>query len=461
MEPKRTFGSHMPAEEDNERRTRDGETESRRLQLLDPLTGLATRSLLEDRLGQAVKHAQRKRLAFALAVFRVDRFELVESSLGGPGADLVLRELGDRLGHAVRAEDTVAHLGRGTFAALLPGAAGPPEATAAVSGLLTAVGEPVRTAERELVLTFSLGVAIYPTDGSEASVLLGDAHAAMRLASDGGGDRWQFFHPGLNEEQTDRLALEAELHGALDGEQFFLDYQPLVAAPTEEVICVEALVRWDHPRRGVVPPLDFIPAAEDAGVLSPIGEWVVGEACRQGRAWHRLLGRPLRMAVNIGARQLHDETLVDMVRRSLRTTGFEARSLELEITETAAMRDARHTAQVLGALRAMGVRVALDDFGTGYSSLSHLARLPLSTVKIDRSLVRGLPAVPEHGAVVAAVIALGRRLGLTVVAEGVETVAQRGVLRDEGCDAVQGFLYSPPVAAEECTRLLRAGVIHR
>ena len=440
---------------------RESEEQVRHLMLHDPVSGLANRSLLEDRIGQALEYAQRKRLSFSLAAFRVDRFDTVESSLGHADIDLLLKELGRRLQQAGRAEDTVAYLGSGAFAALLPGAAGPNEATAAVAGLLAAVSEPLAVDHHELFLTLSLGVSIYPTDGATTSELLRNADAAMRQASDTGGDRWQFFHPGLNEEQADRLALDAELHRALEGDQFFLEYQPLVAASTEEIIGVEGLVRWRHPERGVLQPMDFIPVAEDSGILTAIGEWVLREACTQGRAWHRQFGKPLRMSVNMSARQLHDEAFVDMVRRTLRATGFDARALELEITETAAMRDARHTAQILGALRTMGVRVALDDFGTGYSSLSHLVRLPISTVKIDRSFVRDLLTVPEHAAVAASVIALGHRLGLTVVAEGVETIGERGALQDEGCDAIQGFLYSRAVPSPECTELLRAGAIHR
>ncbi len=442
-------------------RQRESEEQVRHLLLHDPVSGLANRALLEERVGQALKHAQRKRLSFSLAAFRVDRFDTVESSLGHTDIDLLLKELGRRLQQAGRAEDTVAYLGSGAFAALLPGAAGPVEATAAVAGLLTAVSEPLVVEHHELFLSVSLGVAIYPTDGAVTSELLRNADTAMRQASDAGGSRWQFFHPGLNEEQADRLELDAELHRALEGDQFFLEYQPLVATATEEIVGVESLVRWRHPERGVLQPMDFIPVAEDSGVLTAIGEWVLREACMQGRAWHRQFGKPLRMAVNMSARQLHDEAFVAMVRRTLRATGFDAHALELEITETAAMRDARHTAQILGALRKMGVRVALDDFGTGYSSLSHLVRLPISTVKIDRSFVRDLLTVPEHAAVAASVIALGHRLGLTVVAEGVETIGERGALRDEGCDAIQGFLYSRAVPAPECTELLRAGVIHR
>ena len=429
--------------------------------LHDPVTGLADATLLEERTGQALKHAQRKRLAFSVAIFHVDRFDAVGSSLGPKDSDLLLEELGRRLQGVGRAEDTVAYLGGGAFAALLPGAAGAAEAEAAVRGILAAVAGPLTVGRHDLLLTLSMGVAIYPSDGVTAVELLSNADAAMRRASNEGGDHWQFFHPSMNAELLGRQTLHAALDRGLASGQFFLDYQPVVAAGSEEIVAVEALIRWRHPERGIVPPLEFIPFAEDSGAVIPIGAWVLGEACRQGRAWHRKLGRPLLMSVNISARELHEDTLVETVRRTLRDTGFDPHALELEITETAAMRDARHTAQILGALRTMGVRVAIDDFGTGYSSLSHLVRLKISTVKIDRSFVRDLPAVPEHAAVAAAVIALGHRLGLTVVAEGVETAEERRALRDEGCDAMQGFLYSRPLPAAECGELLTAGPIRR
>ena len=429
--------------------------------LHDPVTGLADATLLEERTGQALKHAQRKRLAFSVAVFHVDRFDAVDSSLGPEDSGLLLEELGRRLRDVGRAEDTVAYLGGGAFAALLPGAAGAAEAGGAVRGILAAVKEPVTVGHHDLLLTLSMGLAIYPSDGVTAVELLSNADTAMRRASEEGGDHWQFFHSSMNAELLGHQKLNAALDRALAGGQFFLEYQPVVGTRSEEIVAVEALVRWRHPERGVVPPLDFIPFAEDSGTVIPIGAWVLGEACRQGRAWHRKLGRPLLMSVNISARELAEETLVETVRRTLRDTGFDPHALELEITETAAMRDARHTAQILGALRTMGVRVAIDDFGTGYSSLSHLVRLQISTVKIDRSFVRDLPAVPEHAAVAAAVIALGHRLGLTVVAEGVETADERRGLRDEGCDAMQGFLYSRPLPAAECGEVLAEGAIRR
>jgi diguanylate cyclase (GGDEF)-like protein len=429
--------------------------------LHDPVTGLADATLFEERTSQALKHASRKRLALAVAVFHVDRFDAVAASLGPGDADRLLEELGLRLRHVGRAEDTIAYLGGGAFAALLAGAAGPSEAGAAVSGILAAVGDPLALGAHDLRLTVSMGVVVYPRDGVTAVELLSNADSAMRRASHEGGDRWRFFHPGMNAELTSRLALDNELGRALEGDEFFLEYQPIVSAAREKIVGVEALVRWRHPERGVVPPLDFIPLAEDSGMVIPIGAGILHEACRQGRAWQRELERPLLMSVNISARELQEETLVETVRSTLRATGFDAHALELEITETAAMRDARHTAQVLGALRAMGVRVAIDDFGTGYSSLSHLVRLQISTVKIDRSFVRDLLSVPAHAAVAAAVIALGHRLGLTVVAEGVETLGERDALRDEGCDIMQGFFYGEPLPAPACAKVLGAGAIRR
>jgi diguanylate cyclase (GGDEF)-like protein len=436
--------------------------EEERLPVLhDVSTKLADRRLIEERTGQALNYARRKRLVFSLACFRVDGFSAIATSLGSDDTRRLLENLGRRLRYAGRAEDTLAYLGEGMFAALLPGAAGPAEAAAAVGSILPAVGGPVRIRHHELSLTVSLGVAIYPSDGTTVRELLENAEAAMHRASAAGGERWQFFHAAMNEERVDKLALSAELQDALAEGRFTLVYQPLVALTDESTLGVEALLRWLHPERGVLAPLDFLPVAEESGVMLPIGAWVLEEACRQGREWERSLGRRLRMVVNLSGRELHAEPLVGTVRQTLRTTGFDPRSLELDITETAAMQDPRHTAQVLGAFKAMGVRVALDDFGTGYSSLTHLVRLGAATIKIDRSLVHGMLGVPEQTAVAAAVITLGKRMGVTVVAEGVETTEERDVLREEGCDAVQGFLWGEPLPAGKCAELLVRGRLMR
>ena len=335
------------------------------------------------------------------------------------------------------------------------------EATAAVAGLLAAVSEPLEVDHHELFLSVSLGVAIYPTDGATTRELLRNADTAMRQASDAGGDRWQFFHPGLNEEQADRLALDAELHRALEGDQFFLEYQPLVATATEEIIGVEALVRWRHPERGVLQPLDFIPVAEDSGILTAIGEWVLREACTQGR----VVAPPVRQAAAHGRQHERPAT----PRRDLRRHGEAHAPRDRVRRSRARARDHRDRGHARRAPhRADPRRPAHDGRARRPRRLRHgllVAQPPRAAadldVKIDRSFVRDLLTVPEHAAVAASVIALGHRLGLTVVAEGVETIGERGALRDEGCDAIQGFLYSRAVPAPECTELLRAGVLRR
>jgi diguanylate cyclase (GGDEF)-like protein/PAS domain S-box-containing protein len=435
------------------------EREMERLRLHDTLTGLPNRDLLADRLTQTVAHAQRRRLGFAVAALALDRFQDLVSTLGHEAGDQLVVQAAERLTETMRTEDTVACFGGSEFGLVLPGIGGPAEATVTIEKIMRLFARPFEVGTHEIFLTLSLGVAVFPADGADPQELIENAEAAARRASSEGGNGWQFFHNSMNEERAGRVALEAELHRALDHQQFALHYQPLVEAGSGKIVGVEALLRWEHPERGLVPPLDFIPLAEDTGLILPIGNWVLRTACVQAKAWSRSHGRPVRMAVNLSARQLYDRALGDTVASVLKESGLPAAQLELEITETAAMRDPREAARILRALKARGVRIALDDFGTGYSSLSHLVGLPIATVKIDRSFVRDLLAAPERAAVVAAVIALGHRLDLTVVAEGVETVEERAFLLDEGCDAIQGFLFSRPLPAAECDRLLAAGQI--
>jgi EAL domain-containing protein (putative c-di-GMP-specific phosphodiesterase class I) len=302
-------------------------------------------------------------------------------------------------------------------------------------------------------------VAVFPADGVDPQELIENAEVAARRASSRGGNSWQFFHASMNDEHAGRLSLEGELHRALEREQFLLHYQPIVESGSGEIVGLEALLRWDRPGSGLVQPLDFIAVAEEIGLMVPIGAWVLRTACAQARAWSRALGRPLRISVNLSAGQLYDASLAATVRAALKDSGLPARQLELEITETAAMREPQQAGRILSALQKRRVRNALDDCGTGYSSLSPLVRLPIATVKIDRSFVRDLLSVPEHAAVAASVIALGHRLGLMVVAEGVETEDERAFLRDEGCDALQGYLFSKPLAPDECGLVLAAGPI--
>jgi len=435
------------------------EREMDRLRSHDALTGLPDRDLLADRLTQTVAHARRRRMGFAVAALSVDRFQDLVSTLGNEAGDQLVVQTAQRLTETIRTEDTVARFAGSGFGLLLPGIGGPAEATVTIEKVMQVFARPFQVGAHEISLTLSLGVAIYPADGADPDELIDNAEAAALRAAGEGGNAWQFFHSSMNEERASRLTLETELQRALEGEQFILHYQPVVDARSGKIVSLEALVRWEHPARGLVPPLDFIQLAEDTGLILPIGDWVLRAACDQAKAWSRSLKRPVRMAVNLSARQLYEGGLTDAVAAVLKASGLPAAQLELEITETAAMRDPKEAARTLRALKARGVRIALDDFGTGYSSLSHLMGLPIATVKVDRSFVRGLLAAPERAALVAAVIALGHRLDLTVVAEGVETAEERAFLTGEGCDAIQGFLFSRPLPAEECGKLLAAGQI--
>ena len=435
------------------------EQQVQHLRLHDAATGLPNRTLFADRVAQALAFARRKRLGFAVVALTIDRFATLVDTLGHEASERLLEAAAERLSQTMRGEDTVACFATSEFGLLLPGVGGPTETSPAIDKVVRAFSHPFQVDDHELFLTVSLGVAVYPADGADPQELTENAEAAAHRASSEGGNSWQFFHPSMNAEHADRLALEAELHRALERQQFLLHYQPQVDAGSGQIVGLEALLRWQHPERGIVPPLDFIPLAEESGLMLPIGVWVVNEACAQAHAWSHLVERPLRMALNLSARQLYDDTLPGALAAALRTSGLPAEQVELEVTETAAMHDPRRAARILTDLTRQGVRIALDDFGTGYSSLSHLIRLPISTVKIDRSFVRDLLAVPEHAAVAASVIALGHRLALTVVAEGVETREEYEFLRAEGCDAIQGYLFSQPLPAEECSRLLEGGAL--
>lgn len=438
---------------------RRAEEEMERLRLHDAVTGLPNRLLFTDRVTQALAHAQRGRLGFAVAAMAIDRFFTLADTLGHEACNRLLAAAAERLTTTVRTEDTVACLAGSELGLLLAGVGGPAEASASIEKTVKAFAHPFHVDGHEVFLSLSLGVAVYPADGADPQDLIENAEVAARRASSHGGDSWQFFHASMNDERAGRLALEGELHRALEREQFLLHYQPIVEAGSGEVVGLEALLRWERPGYGLVQPLDFIGVAEEIGLMVPIGAWVLRTACAQAQAWSRSFGRPLRIAVNLSARQLYEASLEETVATALKDSGLPARQLELEITETAAMRDPQQAGRILDTLQKKSVRIALDDFGTGYSSLSHLVRLPIATVKIDRSFVRDMLSVPEHAAVAASVIALGHRLGLTVVAEGVETQDERAFLRDEGCDALQGYMFSKPLPPNECARVLDAGPI--
>jgi predicted signal transduction protein with EAL and GGDEF domain len=370
----------------------------------------------------------------------------------------LLQSVALRLLACVRRSDTVSRLGGDEFVILLSEIRHAEDAAISAARILQALGEPHRIDEHELYLTVSIGIAIFPDDGTEAEVILKNADFAMYEAKENYRNTYRFFESHMNARAIARQSLENDLRLAMERQEFCLHYQPKVNLKTGAIIGVEALVRWRHPERGLVPPVEFIPVAEDCGFIVPIGHWVLREACRQARAWRESGLPPVCIAVNISAVELRARDFVASVRSILTETGFEPHYLELELTETFLMQDMESTAAVLRALKSLGVRLALDDFGTGYSSLSYLKRFPIDTLKIDRSFVCDLTTDAGDASIVDAVIGMGRSLHMMVVAEGVETQEQFACLQRQGCPEGQGYFFSRPVSADKATQLLRHSV---
>jgi diguanylate cyclase (GGDEF)-like protein/PAS domain S-box-containing protein len=422
----------------------------------DALTGLPNRLLLRDRLTQALSHAQRMRKLLAVMFLDVDHFKLINDTLGHAVGDRLLQGLAERLIGCVRDEDTVARMGGDEFALVFGGVGRAEDAGRLAEKVLEAVGRPFCLEEHELHVTASVGVALHPGDGGEPETLLQNADAAMYRAKEQGRNNYQLCTPGMNERALRRMALESSLRRAVERGELLLHYQPLLDTATRRVVGAEALLRWQHPERGLLMPDEFVPVAEESRLILPIGEWALREACLALRTWHQAGFGDIRMSVNISARQFHQAGLVASVRGALQQAGLPPRALEVEITESIAMSNVAWTAEVLQALRGMGIRVSIDDFGTGQSSLSYLKHFPLSTLKIDRSFVRDIAVDPEDEAIANAVIALAHVLGLTVIAEGVETEEQLSFLHRAGCEEFQGFLFSRPLPADHLLGLLQA-----
>jgi diguanylate cyclase (GGDEF)-like protein/PAS domain S-box-containing protein len=420
----------------------------------DALTDLPNRTLFSDRLTEAIAAAHRYRRKLAVLFLDLDRFKHINDSLGHVIADRVLQSVASRLQACVRASDTVGRQGGDEFVILLSEVAHAQDAAISAEKILLAVRALHHIDQHDLHLTASIGVATYPDDGTEAEILMKNADFAMYHAKDTGRNNYQFFRPNMNLVAIERQSLEVDLRGALENREFELHYQPKVNLDTGAIMGVEALIRWNHPRRGLVSPAQFIPIAETCGVIVPIGRWVLREACRQTRAW-RDAGLPqIRVAINVSARELREKDFVATVRAILTETGVEPGCLELELTETFLMQDATVTGAVLQDLKDLGVMLALDDFGTGYSSLSHLQRFPIDTLKIDQSFVRDLATDADDASIVSAVISMGESLHMRVVAEGVETRDQLVFLQQHRCPEGQGYYFSRPVLAGQLTPLL-------
>jgi diguanylate cyclase (GGDEF)-like protein/PAS domain S-box-containing protein len=425
----------------------------------DSLTDLPNRALLNDRLTEAMSLARRHQRRLAVLFLDVDRFKHINDSLGHMIGDRLLRSIAQRLLRCVRASDTVSRQGGDEFVILLSEVALAQDAAVCADKILEVVRSPHRIEQHDLHVTASVGIVTYPDDGTDADTLMKHADFAMYQAKEHGRDNRQFFKRDLNIRAVERQSLESGLRHALEREEFMLHYQPKLNLETGAIVGVEALIRWLHPERGLVSPTDFIPIAEESGLIVPIGRWVLAEACRQAQAWQDIGLAPIRVGINISAVELRANDFVEFVNMVLATTRLESRILELELTETFLMQDSTSTSAVLHALKDIGLHLALDDFGTGYSSLNHLKRFPIDTLKIDRSFVHGITTNSDDASIVGAVISMGSHLHMRVIAEGVETEEQLEFLRDHKCPFGQGYYFSRPVAAEECTQLLLHGIV--
>jgi diguanylate cyclase (GGDEF)-like protein/PAS domain S-box-containing protein len=430
----------------------------RRLAYHDALTGLPNRALFEDRLKVALAQAHRNRQMLAVMFLDLDRFKLVNDTLGHGHGDLLLKSVARDLTELVREGDTVARVGGDEFTILLADIGSAEAATAVAGRILDRLKRPRVVEGHELRVTTSIGISLYPADGTDAETLLRNADTAMYRAKDQGRDNYQCFTPAMNAGAVQRLTLERELREALERGEYVVHYQPVADLASGEVTGCEALLRWQHPRSGLLLPGEFIDVAEEIGLIVPLGEWVLRTACGQVKAWQEAGFAPVRVSVNLSARQLQDGSLVETVRQALEDTGLDPALLELEITESAVMTNVEASVAMLEELKAMGVGIAVDDFGTGYSSLSYLKQFPIGTVKIDRSFVRDITTDPNDAAIVTTIIAMAKSLKVRVIAEGVETPQQLEFLRERGCDGYQGFILSKAVPAEAFRRFLgRAG----
>lgn len=421
----------------------------------DALTGLPNRNLLHDRLRQSV-FAQRHVRAIGVVFLDIDHFKFVNDSLGHNTGDKLLKQVAARLTETVRDGDTVARLGGDEFILILNDQTGQDVIYRAMQRIISKVAEPLNVDGHELLVTCSAGISLYPQDGPDVETLLRNADAAMYQAKEKGRNNFQFYTAEMNQQVNERLKMENGLRRALERKELELYYQPRIDVRTGAAVGCEALLRWNHPERGLLLPERFIALAEETGLIVPIGEWVLRTACARACAWQKRKSAPISVSVNLSSRQFKQEALASAVAAALEESGLDPRLLEMELTESLVMHDTEAAIHMLTRLREIGVELSVDDFGTGYSSLSYLTRLPISALKIDQSFVHDVKQrnAPDEGIVAQAIISLGHNLKLKVVAEGVETDAQFEFLKKHGCDEVQGFRFGKPVPAEEFERFL-------
>jgi diguanylate cyclase (GGDEF)-like protein/PAS domain S-box-containing protein len=424
----------------------------------DTLTNLPNRTLLQDRLTQAIATATRNGSRLAVLFLDLDGFKHINDSLSHATGDRLLQFVAKRLLAAVRTSDTVGRLGGDEFVILLSDVAHAGDAGVKAGKILSVLSAPFEMDQITLRITGSIGVTTYPEDGQSAELLIRNADLAMYQAKEKGRSNYQFYEKGMNVRAVERQSIEGDLRFALERNELVMHYQPKIDLKTGEITGVEALVRWQHPGRGLVGPLQFISVAEDCGLMLPIGKWVLRESCRQAKAWQDAGLPPIEMAVNVSSVEFRNDEFLQGISTILKETALDPRYLELELTESVLMQHAEFSVPVLRKLKAMGVRLAIDDFGTGYSSLSYLRQFPIDTLKVDQSFIHEINAETDEATIISAVINMGCRLKHRVIAEGVETVEQLAFLRAHGCDEGQGYYFSGPMPAAETAKLLELGM---
>lgn len=420
----------------------------------DPLTGLPNRILLRDRINQEIKHAKRQHTKVAVLFFDLDRFKLINDSLGHNIGDLLLQEASQRLKKCIREEDTLARWGGDEFIIVLRNIDFREQIISLITECQEALAESFYIDHHSITMTSSVGVSFYPMDGKSTTVLLKNADAAMYTAKADGRNNYRFYTPHMNDQAVEHLAFANDLRKALDENEFFLLYQPLIDLKTHKIISAEALIRWSHPVRGLVSPLDFIHVAEETGIIQFIGEWVLRTACEQNKRWQKKGLGPIKVAVNVSGIQFKQNNIVQVVGSALLDSELEAKYLDVELTESSIMGNNHIYIATMNELKKMGVGLVIDDFGTGYSNLGYLKRFPVNKIKIDKSFVRDISRDEDDKAIVQAIIAMAQQLKLRVVAEGVETKEQLDFLQTHNCDEVQGYYFSPPVKSEDFGELL-------
>ncbi len=427
----------------------------------DALTALPNRAMFTEVLNIAIQNARRYKRHFAVLFIDLDRFKNINDTLGHEAGDKLLQEMAKRLTRTVRSSDVVARLGGDEFVVLVQEVNEPKQVATVARKILAALVQPLLMSQQEVRMTASIGICMYPTDAQDEQALMKNADIAMYRAKEDGKNNYKFYSEEINVHSFEKLALEASLRRGLERNEFLLHYQAKLDLHTGAITGVEALLRWKHPDLGMVPPGQFIQIAEETGLIVPIGKWVLHTACAQLVEWRSQGLPPLHMAVNLSARQFADDNLVTDVKQALERTGAESDLLELELTESMVIQNTERAGRVLAEIKALGVRLAIDDFGVGYSSLSHLKRFPIDTLKVDRSFIRDIPQDPEDKAITEAIIAMGKSLNLTVVAEGVETLEQQEFLRERACDEMQGFYFSKPIPPEQFADFLRERLARR